>query len=269
MEVAIRRGDITWVNFPFNGHLETLGPDPSLFSFGLKLTHDLDARFGKNGTHIFSQRDVPGFSRSTLRLLQDSGVRGLTVGVNGASAPPDVPPVFRWQHPEDASIDFLSLYNKGGYGDGQVVVLPHLRSALAWQFLSDNEGAPTTEQVFEKWEELREQFPNAEIVASPYEPFFEELEAVREDLPIFVDEIGDTWSHGVASDPVKLAQVLFAFLLCTKERHLAIELTRSFVGLCSCLAFRCVPCLTCEGNVWPLEIAAWTILGCTISRGWR
>lgn len=38
-----------------------------------------------------TQRDVPGFTRAAIPLLYGQGVRALSVGVNGGSAPPGVP----------------------------------------------------------------------------------------------------------------------------------------------------------------------------------
>lgn len=37
------------------------------------------------------QRDVPGLTRAAIPILHNEGVRALTVGVNGGSAPPAVP----------------------------------------------------------------------------------------------------------------------------------------------------------------------------------
>ena len=41
--------------------------------------------------HGRMQRDVPGFTRSAVPILADEGVRAVTIGVNGGSAPPGVP----------------------------------------------------------------------------------------------------------------------------------------------------------------------------------
>lgn len=46
----------------------------------------------------------------------------------------------------------------------------------------------------------------ARIKASTFDEFAAELETVPEDrLPIITSEMGDTWVHGVASDPTKVA----------------------------------------------------------------
>lgn len=37
------------------------------------------------------QRDVPGFTRNAIPILTAEGVRAVTIGVNGGSAPPGVP----------------------------------------------------------------------------------------------------------------------------------------------------------------------------------
>lgn len=48
-----------------------------------------------------------------IDLLQN-GVRSVNVGVNPGSAPPDVPRVFRWQFPGNASAEVVAMWNPGG-----------------------------------------------------------------------------------------------------------------------------------------------------------
>jgi hypothetical protein len=45
----------------------------------------------------YSQRDVPGLTRAAIPLLAKAGVKGVTVGENGACAPVNVPPIFLWR----------------------------------------------------------------------------------------------------------------------------------------------------------------------------
>lgn len=62
--------------------------DPLLFEYGVLMTHELDAQFGLAKKQVMSQRDVPGTTRAVIPLLVSHGVRGLTIGCNGGSAPP-------------------------------------------------------------------------------------------------------------------------------------------------------------------------------------
>ena len=62
------------------------------------------------------------------------------------------------------------------------------------------------QEVLNAYEILRAEFPNAELHAGNLEDFFVAANAVKDKLPIFTNEIGDTWIQGVASDPRKCAE---------------------------------------------------------------
>ena len=62
------------------------------------------------------------------------------------------------------------------------------------------------QEVLSYYEILRAEFPNAELKASRLEEFFEAAEVIRDKLPVFTNEVGDTWIEGVASDPRKCAE---------------------------------------------------------------
>lgn len=199
LEAAILAGDITWHALPFTTHSELM--DADLFRFGLSLADELDQRFGKH-TIAAKMTDVPGHTRGIVPLLAEAGVRFLHIGVNAASTPPAVPPVFVWRAPGDA--DIMVMYQKGSYGDLQIV--PGLDEALAFAHTSDNLGPQTADQVREAYANLRAAFPTAEIVASTMDVFARKLLQVKGELPVVTQEIGDTWIHGGASDPQKLSR---------------------------------------------------------------
>jgi Domain of unknown function (DUF5054) len=199
MEQAIRAGDIVWHGLPFTTHSELM--DTDLFRFGLSLSQELDQRFGKQ-TIAAKMTDVPGHTRGIVPLLAEVGIQFLHIGVNAASTPPAVPPVFVWRAPGDAEV--MVMYQKGAYGDLQIV--PGLDEAIAFAHTDDNIGPQTVEQVRAVYARLRVTFPNAEIVASTLDAFAEKLRQVKSQLPIVTQEIGDTWIHGIASDPQKVSQ---------------------------------------------------------------
>jgi len=133
---AIMRGDITWHAFPFNAQPEYL-----LMSFSIQvavgLTHRLDNMFSKQNTITMSQRDVPGMTSAIIRPLRDNGVEAITVGVNEASMPPDVPTVFRW-YDSTSNDTIVAMWHPGGYGGTKhvsldsMVVVPGMTHALAF-----------------------------------------------------------------------------------------------------------------------------------------
>lgn len=199
MEQAILEGDITWHAMPFTVHSEDM--DPALFRFGLSLSGELDRRFGKK-TIAAKMTDVPGHTRAIVPLLVEAGVRFLHIGVNAASTPPDVPPVFRWQAPSGAEI--AVMYHKGSYGD--LMTIPGLPDAIAFAHTNDNLGPQSKEDLETAFPSIQGHFKDAEIRASTLDAFAQSLETIWDRLPVITQEIGDTWIHGVGTDPAKISR---------------------------------------------------------------
>lgn len=198
MEDAILAGDIVWHALPFTTHTELL--DADMFEFALSLSHELDRRYGKH-TIAAKLTDVPGHTRAIVPRLVRAGVKLLHIGVNPASAVPDVPPVFRWQAP--CGEEVLVIY-QGAYGS--TLTVPGLDQALAFAHSSDNLGPQTLDQVREAYNHLRLEFPGSKVAASTLNDYASALWTVRDSLPLVTAEIGDTWIHGAGSDPLKVAR---------------------------------------------------------------
>ena len=198
MEAAIAQGDIVWHALPFTTHSELM--DTDLFRLGLSLSQRLDARFGKH-TIAAKFTDVPGHTRGIIPSLVEVGVQFLQVGVNGGSAVPKVPPLFRWQDPSGS--EMIVMY-AGGYGS--TFVPPGVEDALAFGHSMDNLGSQTETQVDEIYRQIRNEYPGARVFASTLNAFAEKLLPVRAELPVVAQEIGDSWIHGMGSDPIKVSQ---------------------------------------------------------------
>jgi hypothetical protein len=198
LERAIQNGDIVWHGLPFTTHSELI--DADLFAFGLSLSQQLDQRFGRR-TIAAKMTDVPGHTRAIVPLLAAAGIQFLHLGVNASSTPPDVPPVFVWRDPSGAEV--IVMYQRGGYGD--LVEVAGMRDVLAFAHTNDNHGPQTAEQVRAEYAALRRRFPHARIVASTMDAFAERLLAIKDQLPVLTSELGDTWIHGVGSDPQKVS----------------------------------------------------------------
>ena len=67
--------------------------------------------------------------------------------------------------------------------------------------------------------DLRKEFPGAKILASTLDAFAEEMEKAKECLPVVESEMGDTWSHGPPSDPLKVSM----FRTLTRVRRLCLD----------------------------------------------
>ncbi len=198
MENAILAGDITWHALPFTTHTELM--DVELFRFGLSISQELDRRFGKH-TIAAKFSDVPGHTRGIIPLMVDADIKFLHIGINPGSTVPGVPPLFRWQDPSGKEIMVMV---ESGYGN--ITTVEGIEDTLAFAHTIDNLGPQNSQQVLDVFQTMQTSFPNAHIVASTLNAFAEKLEPIRQRLPIVTQEIGDTWIHGVGSDPIKVSQ---------------------------------------------------------------
>jgi uncharacterized protein DUF5054 len=198
MEKAISTGDIAWHALPFTWQTELM--DASMITGGIGLSQALDRRFGKNTTGA-KMSDVPGHTRGLIAPLAAQGIKFLDIGVNEASTVPQVPPLFLWKNPGGSSL--VVMYH---YGYGGVVRVPDSDLAIAMVVRDDNSGPHTLEEIHQTYSDLGGRFPNAGIVPTSLTEIANAVEPHRASLPVLTSEIGDTWIHGVASDPLKLAR---------------------------------------------------------------
>ena len=198
MERAIANGDIAWHALPFSWQTELM--DPSMISGGLSLSKSLDRRFGRTTTGA-KMTDVPGHTRGLIGPLSAGGVKFLDIGVNGASTPAAVPPLFVWKDLKGASL--VVMYH---HEYGAVMRVPGSDLAVAIVVADDNSGPHKPDEILKTCTDLKHQFPNAQIVATNLTDIANAVEPFQNNLPAVKQEIGDTWIHGVASDPLKLAR---------------------------------------------------------------
>lgn len=210
LETGIAHGDIVWHGLPFTQHAELI--DASLYRYGLSLSRKLDARFGKK-TIAAKATDVPGLTRAVIPLLAEAGIQFLHIGANGASVPPEVPPIFTWRDPSGAEIVVMYHNSYGGFGHW-----PGMSDALSIEVTSDNVGPLTRTAILHSFLQWRSRLPNASVTASTLDNFARALLPHKSELPIFEGEIGDTWIHGVGTDPKKVSQ--FRALSRLRERWL-------------------------------------------------
>jgi len=210
---AIEKGVITWHALPFTTHTELMSKE--LFTYGLSLSRDLDRRFGHN-TIAAKMTDVPGHTVAIVPLLAKAGVTFLHIGVNGGTPVPNLPPVFRWRAEtgEEVIVQYDGSYGASGAIEGCPDLL-HIENSL------DNAGPPSLREVLDTYERLRKQYPHAEIVASDLSEYARHLTTYRTHLPVVTSEIGDTWIHGVGTDPKKVA--LLRELLRFVERNPSLQ----------------------------------------------
>ena len=199
MEQAIAAGDLAWHALPFTWQTELM--DRSLIAGGLGLSKSLDRRFGRTTTGA-KMTDVPGHTRAIIGPLAEHGVKLLDIGVNSASTPPDVPPIFLWKDAAGSSL--VMMYHLHSYGG--VVQIPGSDLAVDVEMRDDNAGPHTLEEIRAIYARLRKQFPNAAVTAANLADIANAVEPFRGRLPVVTQEIGDTWIYGAPSDPRKLAR---------------------------------------------------------------
>jgi hypothetical protein len=198
MEDALERGDIAWHGLPFTWQTEMISP--SMIEGSIALSRSLDQRFGKVTTGA-KMTDVPGHTRGLIAPLQKGGIKFLEIGVNGGSTPAVLPPIFLWKDPGGASLAMMYHHE---YGD--VAVVPGSDLALVTEVRGDNSGPHTADEIAKIHADLHAQFPNAEIRAASLSEMANALDPYLDKLPVVTQEIGDTWIHGCASDPLKVAR---------------------------------------------------------------
>jgi len=198
LERAIAHGLITWHGLPYTTHTELL--TPALFRAGLSYAQELDLRFGRK-TRAAKMTDVPGHTLGMVPLLAQAGIRFLHLGVNTASPVPDIPPIFRWQAPDGSEI--VVMY-QGSYGATDFPAGPDI--GLSFAHTNDNIGPQSVGQTVEVRRALGHAYPDTHIRASTLDAFGEVMWARRADFPRVTTDIGDSWIHGAASDPLKLAR---------------------------------------------------------------
>jgi uncharacterized protein DUF5054 len=198
MEQAIHDGFIAWHALPFSWQTELM--DPSLISGAIALSQSLDQRFGRKTTGA-KMTDVPGHTRGLVSPLAAAGVKFLDIGVNDASTPAVLPPLFRWKDPAGAQ---LVVSYHPSYGTIQVI--PGSDLAYAIVMADDNAGPHSPEEIAAIYLNLRKRFPNAEIRATDLTHIADAVQPHVAKLPVITQEIGDSWIHGIGSDPLKVAR---------------------------------------------------------------
>ena len=193
---ALKKGDIVPHAMPFTTHSEVL--DEDTFDFGLSIVDEIDAIRGRKTTAA-KMTDVPGHTKAIVPILARHGIKLLHIGVNGSSAIPELPECFLWK-----------------CGDGEVVVIysgdyggalksKYVDEILYFDHTVDNRGAPSATKVTDKLAQIQKEYPNYEVTAGTLDDYADIIWEVRDRLPVFEGEIGDTWIHGCASDPYKAA----------------------------------------------------------------
>lgn len=193
---ALKSGNIAPHALPFTLHTELL--DKESLDYALSIVDELDEITGVKTTSA-KMTDVPGHTISLVPILAKHGIKMLHIGVNGASAMPKVPECFLWRHKETGA-EVVVIYS-GSYGGEFKCDL--IDEILYFDHTIDNRGARNTEDTIKAFERVEALYPDYEVEAGRMDDYANAIWEVRDKLPVVTSEIGDTWIHGLATDPYK------------------------------------------------------------------
>ncbi|MGL6119360.1 MAG: DUF5054 domain-containing protein [Fusobacteriaceae bacterium] len=195
-KTAIKNGDIIWHGLPFTTHTELMNKET--FNYGLSYSEKLDKEFN-NKTIASKMTDVPGHTQAMIPLMKKAGLEYLHLGVNPSSAIPDVPGLFVWKFGEDSIIvNYAKEY-------GEEVSIEGHDEILVFAHSGDNCGPPSAEEINATIEKFEKKFPGAEVIGSTLDAFAKNILKFKDKLPVIEKEFGDTWIHGLGTDPYKVS----------------------------------------------------------------
>ncbi|GAB2541225.1 DUF5054 domain-containing protein [Gracilibacillus alcaliphilus] len=211
LAAAIESGTIKWHGLSVTTHTELM--DRELFTYGLSISQGLDDRFQQE-TIAAKMTDVPGHTIAMVPLMAKAGLKYLHIGVNASSAVPNVPELFVWRTQDGSEIvvhyakDYGQTFAREGWDD-----------MLYFAHSHDNQGPPAdAEEVLALHQQLKQQYPDAEIRASSLDAFAAAAWAKKDTLPVIEEEIADTWIHGIGSAPAKISK--YQLLLHLRDKWL-------------------------------------------------
>ncbi len=194
---AIESGYISWHGMPATFHSEAVGK--FVFEDAINITHELDLRFNRK-TISSKMTDVPGHTKAIVPILAKNGIKFMHIGMNGVSALPKVPQNFIWEHEgEELIVSYSNDY-------GADVEIEGCDDILVFAHTHDNSGPQSKQKILDVYEQLEKKYPGYQIMASTIDAYVEVLLNSEYKLPVVNEEIGDTWIHGVASDPKKMRE---------------------------------------------------------------
>lgn len=193
---ALQDGNIAPHGLAFTTHSELM--DEDLLDYNLSIVDEIDAIVGRR-TIAAKMTDVPGHTKALIPMLAAHGIKLLHIGINGAAPAPEVPECFLWKCD---GAEIVVIYATGYGGEFKC---PYIDEILYFDNNLDNHGSKSSTAILNTISELQQKYPDYEVTAGRLDDVAESLWNVRDKLPVVDEEIGDSWIHGVATDPYKVA----------------------------------------------------------------
>ena len=195
---ACRQGRFVMHALPFTTHTELLELEDLVRGMGY--ASNLSRSMGLALPRDAKMTDVPSHTWVLPTMLTHAGVDFLHLGCNGASSPPEVPPLFWWEGPDGSKL--LTMYTAAAYGTGLTPPAdwPY-RTWLALIHTGDNHGPPSPEQVMDLLKQIDAELPGVEVTIGRLSDFGDAIRAENPDLPVVRGDMPDSWIHGPMCDP--------------------------------------------------------------------
>ena len=227
---ALQNGDIAAHALPFTTHSELL--DKDTFEYGLSIIDEIDAITGVK-TIAAKMTDVPGHTAAIVPILASHGIKLLHIGINTAAAFPKVPECFLWKY---GGAEIVVVYSDGYGGKFEC---PFTDKVLYFEHASDNGGVKSAASIARRFERIKKEYPGCKVHAGRLDDVAEALWTVRHKLPVLQSEIGDTWIHGIGSDPYKTGAVRTLMKLKALRRRELQEIPGCFSALMTAMPTGC------------------------------
>lgn len=194
VDQAIKDGILCWHALPFTTHTEAM--NEKLFEYGLSISGELDRKFNKVTTGA-KMSDVPGHTIGMVPLMRKHGVNFLHIGVNPATPLPDVPPIFKWRcNNDEITVMYQADYGEIAEFDDFIVYFAHT---------GDNMGPQSAQNIINEYANIAKKYPGCILKAATIDDIAKRITKL-DNLPVIEKEIGDTWIHGIGTDPQKISR---------------------------------------------------------------
>lgn len=203
LEAYIKAGRVVWTMAPFTTHSEFFGQEE--MNRSLYIARRLADRYKQPIPTAAKMTDVPAHPAALAMTLASAGGKFFQVGINDFSIPPRVPPLFRWELPDEQK---LLVHYVGNYGTS---LLPPADwpwdEWLAVQMSYDNEG-PGDLSALKKLDWIESHFDQPKYTIGRLEDFAEAIVRKHDkELPVVqCTELTDWWAYGIASQAMVTAR---------------------------------------------------------------
>jgi len=216
LDEAFRNGRFITHAMPFT--METDISEPEVIARGLGFAAQLSRKYQLPLPISAKVTDMPSHSGELATVLANAGVKFLHIGCNWPSGYVRTPGLFWWEGPDGSRV--LTFYSPN-YGTATALNWPHKWSVnepyvgrnlippADWPYkvwpailvTMDNSGPPKAQDIKALFDEIHQKMPGVKVRTGSMDEFYKAFMADKPSVPVFKQEMPDTWVHGMMSDP--------------------------------------------------------------------